>query len=179
MSLMIPAGDPHIHVFSVAQDGTLDLAHQTFLSRLKEPADTTPLAAAFGAPIDTTYVEVFAIADIAPMTLREYLVQAHDVPPAALEQVSNRLDALRGDVVVLAPKAMPAGGTLAPHADLTLVGSFAPPDVNSKPVKLPPAAKEPSVADPADPSGAPIGRTLIGGIVLAALVLIGLILVLI
>ena len=65
-----------------------------------------PLAEAFGAALDPTHVEVFAVTDVAPMGLRAYLVQAHDIPAATLDADAARLDALEGDVVVLAPRAV-------------------------------------------------------------------------
>ncbi|MCK0169136.1 hypothetical protein MWU52_16395 [Jannaschia sp. S6380] len=175
MSISIPPRDPRIHVFSVS-DGPLKLAHQTYLSRLtKEVPQTTPLAEALGAPIDPTYAEVFAVRDVAPMGLRAYLAQAHDIPAPVLETDAARLDALSGDVLVLAPRAVEGVETLDPRPELTLIGSYAPAEADNAPRDLPPAAKEPRLATPAASTGRPMSNRMIVGIVLAALVLAGLV----
>ncbi|PWJ16979.1 hypothetical protein [Jannaschia seohaensis] len=165
--------DPRIHVFSVS-DGSVSLAHQTYLSRLEEapPEGATPLRDAFGAEIDTTYAEVFAISDIAPLSLRDYLAQAHDIPAETLAAQAARLDALSGDVAVLAPRAVEGLSELHPRPELTHIGSFAPAEVDNVPRELPPAAKTPGIATPAAATGAPLQRRKITLIVLAALVLV-------
>ncbi|MEM9797536.1 MAG: hypothetical protein AAF919_13675 [Pseudomonadota bacterium] len=171
MSLALQARDPRIHVFSVS-DGGVALAHQTYLSQLTDPpANTTPLTEAVGAGIDPTYAEVFAIKDIAPMGLRDYLAQAHDIPPETLAGDAARLDALEGDVVVLAPKAVEGVAALAPRPELTHIGSYAPAEVDDTPRRLPPAAKEPGLATPATATGTAGQRRIVVWIVLAALVL--------
>ncbi|GIT89736.1 hypothetical protein JANAI62_07790 [Jannaschia pagri] len=172
MILTLPPRDTHIHVFSVS-DGPLTLAHQTYLSRLSSlPAEATPLAEAFGAPVDATYVEVFALSDIAPMSLTDYLAQAHDVAPAPLSAHAARLDALSGDVVILAPGALEAGGDLTPRSELTHIARLPLAEADNAPRDLPPAAKDPSAVEPRPSSGRDgIPRRIILWIVAASLLL--------
>ncbi|MEM7644437.1 MAG: hypothetical protein AAF366_18210 [Pseudomonadota bacterium] len=167
MTYPILPHDPRIHVFSVS-DGALELDHQTYLSRLTEPGHGPSLADAFGAEIDATYAEVFAVADIAPMTLRDYLGQAHDIPGEALVADAAKLDALSGDVVVLAPGAVAGVETLAPRPELTAIGAYAPAQANMQ-ADLPKADLTPAAGPEASPPSAPPGarRTLVWVIVIA------------
>ncbi|MGB3406404.1 MAG: hypothetical protein WBA67_02830 [Jannaschia sp.] len=171
MTLTLPPRDPRIHVFSVS-DGGLTLAHQTFLSRLSEtPEDAVSLADAFAAPIDNTYAEVFAIGDVSPMSLRDYLAQAHDIPVDLLAVDAARLDALSGDVVVLAPRALEGGGTLHPRGELTHIGSYATAEADNAPRDLPPAVRDPALAAPDVPSDPPVRASRVPWIIAGALVL--------
>lgn len=175
MTYPIPLRDPRIHVFSVS-DGALKLDHQTYLSRLTEPGDGPSLDEAFGAAIDATYAEVFAIADIAPMTLRDYLAQAHDIPQDALSPDAAKLDALSGDVVVLAAGAVAGVETLAPRPELTAIGAYAPVQANRQ-ADLPKADLSPGPAAEMPPAAAPEGsrRTLIWVIAIALAVTLGMV----
>lgn len=181
MTLTLTARDPRIHVFSVS-DGPMRLAHQTYLSRLGDDAardgGATPLALAFGADIDATYAEVFAIADIAPMTLREYLSQAHDIPEATLSGDAARLDALSGDVVVLAPRAVEGAGAMQPDPQLTHIGSYAPADATTPAPDLPPATSpESRLATQSASAGEwPSGRTILWAVLAALIVAVVLVL---
>ncbi|CTQ49781.1 hypothetical protein [Jannaschia donghaensis] len=170
MTLTLTPRDPRIHVFSVS-DGPIKLAHQTYLSQLSAEAEGTSLTEVLGAQIDATYAEVFAVQDVQPMGLRVYLGQAHDIPEEALAADAARLDALSGDVLVLAPRAVEGLESLSPRPELTHIGSYAPAEADNAPRDLPPAAKEPSVVadDPIPQSG--LSKTTIGLIVGAALVL--------
>ena len=171
MSLTIPPRDPRIHVFSVS-DGKLKLAHQTYLSQLSEqPADTVVLPDAFGAAIDATYAEVFAIRDIEPMGLRDYLTQAHDIPAETLARDAARLDGLAGDVVVLAAGSLDGVRTLYPRPELTHIGSYLTVEADNAPRDLPPAVKEPHLAEPDSSPEPPVRRGLIPAIVVLALLL--------
>ncbi|TFL19060.1 hypothetical protein [Jannaschia formosa] len=179
MTLTLAPRDPRVHVFSVS-DGNVKLAHQTYLSRLDEtPVDATPLQEAFGAAIDTTYAEVFSTADIAPMRLRDYLAQAHDIPPERLSAEAARLDGLSGDVAVLAPRAVEGLSELQPRPELTHIGSFAPAEADSAPRELPPASRSPGVATPATSadSGRPT-RTILWIVLGVLVVVIGLVVLL-
>ncbi len=169
MTLTLPPRDPRIHVFSVS-DGAMKLAHQTYLSRLTEtPADATPVTEAVGAPVDTTYAEVFAIADLAPMGLRAYLAQAHDIPEDNLAPDAAKLDYLSGDVLVLAPKALDDLTELDPRPELTFIGSYSPAEADDTRRELPPA--RPATAEPAIPApeAAPTNNRQIRLIVVAGL----------
>ena len=183
MTLTLTPRDPRIHVFSVS-DGPMRLAHQTYLSRLGQTAErdggATPLAHALGAEIDPTYAEVFAIADIAPMSLRDYLAQAHDIPEAALAADAARLDALSGDVVVLAPRAVEGAGAMQPDPQLTQIGSYTPAAPETRAPDLPPATPpEPRIATPAATADAgPASRTILWTVLAALVVAVGLMLLL-
>ncbi|MEM8851514.1 MAG: hypothetical protein AAGE03_15965 [Pseudomonadota bacterium] len=179
MTYPIPPHDPRIHVFSVS-DGALKLDHQTYLSRLTAPGDGPSLAEAFGAEIDATYAEVFAITDIAPMILRDYLTQAHDIPEPALFTDAAKLDALSGDVVVLAAGAVRGISVLDPRPELTAIGAYAPAQANDTPGDLPKALPGddpmPEPAPPPPPPGS--RRTLIWVILIALAVTLGMVVLL-
>lgn len=177
MTFPLTPRDPRIHIFSVS-DGALKLAHQTYLSQLAGPGDGPSLAEAFGAEIDATYAEVFAVRDVQPMGLRAYLAQAHDIPEATLAADAARLDALSGDVVVLAPRALEGLDALEPRPELTLIGSYAPAEADNAPRDLPPAVKEPSRVTPEAAGRGPIAPRTIALIVGAALVLAALLVLL-
>lgn len=169
MTLTFVPRDPRIHVFSVS-DGDLSLAHQTYLSRLSGPdAGDVPLANAFGAAIDATYCEVFSVDDISPMTLREYLAQAHDIKAEVLAPDAARLDALSGDVVVLAPLAVEGVTTLSPRPELTHIGSYAPAEVDNTPRDLPPGIKQTQLTELPEATSPPVPRKIIAWIAVAAL----------
>ncbi len=176
MTFSLTPRDRRIHVFSVS-DGPLKLAHQTYLSRLDGEGGAMPLTEAFGAPVDATYAEVFAVGDVAPMGLRAYLGQAHDIPEPTLAADAARLDALSGDVVVLAPRAVEGIAALEPRPELTHIGSYAPAEVDDAPRDLPRAVKEPSRVT-RDPGRGPklspgtIAAIVVAGLLLAALVLL-------
>jgi hypothetical protein len=168
MTIVLPARERRIHVLSVTDDGPR-LARQTYLSQLTEPpADATPLRRALGAEVDETYAEVFAVADIAPMRLRDYLAQAHDVPADAM---GPEIDAPRGDVVVLAPRALEGLDRLDPVAGLRHIGAYPTPEADAAPRELSQAARAPGIATPATSTGTPVQKTSLTWIVMGALVL--------
>jgi hypothetical protein len=169
MTLALTPRDPRIHVFSVS-DGALKLTHQTYLSRLSEEVSATSLEAAVGGAIDPTYAEVFAVEDVAPMGLRAYLAQAHDIPDPVLAADAARLDALSGDVVVLAPRAVEGLQTLTPRPELTHIGSYAPAEADDSPRSLPRASKSPHLETPGAAVGNPMTKRRIVWIVLGAVV---------
>ena len=174
MTFFLEPRDPRVHVFSLS-DGSLKLAPRTYLSPPGEAPDATPVQDALGAPVDAAHVEVFAVRDVAPMGLRSYLAQAHDIPPAAMEADTARLDALSGDVLVVAPRAVEGLTELEPRLELTHIGSYAPAEADMAPRDLPPAAKPPR-EERADETvaGKPLDRTRILWIVVVALVVAGL-----
>ncbi|WP_299813966.1 hypothetical protein [uncultured Jannaschia sp.] len=174
MTFPLEPRDPRIHVFSIS-DGSLRLAHRTYLSPVEEAPGTASVSDALGAPVGADHVEVFAVRDVAPMGLRSYLAQAHDVPPAAMEGDAGRLDALSGDVLVVAPRALDGLAALEPRPELTHIGSYAPAEADTTPRDLPPAAEpRPAAAPEETVAGKPLDRTRILWIVVAALVLAGL-----
>ncbi len=159
MTFPLVPRDRRIHVFSVS-DGPLTLAHQTYLSRLEGEGRATPLTDAFGAPVDATYAEVFAVRDVEPMGLRAYLAQAHDIPAATLARDAARLDALSGDVVVLAPSALEGLGALDPRPEITHIGSYAPAEADDAPRALPRAGRTPGPVAEIRPSRSLSARTI-------------------
>ena len=163
MTLALTPRDPRIHVFSVS-DGALKLTHQTYLSRLSEEVSATSLETAVGD------AEVFAVEDVAPMGLRAYLAQAHDIPDPVLAADAARLDALSGDVVVLAPRAVEGLQTLTPRPELTHIGSYAPAEADDSPRSLPRASKSPHLETPGSAVGNPMTKRRIVWIVLGAVV---------
>ena len=175
MSIDLPSRDPRVHVFAVTGDGGT-IPHQTYLGG--SVTDGEVLKDALGADgVDTTHAEVFAISDIAPMRLRDYIAQAHDVPASRMEGDALTLDGLRGDVVVLSPRALDGVTRLDPSPLLDHIGAYAQAEADDTPRELPPAAREPSLAEPDRPAEAGPKRTpllwiAVGALVLAAIIVI-------
>ena len=177
MAIDLPLRDPRVHVLSVS-DGGPAIPHQTYLGGTAAAGDA--LRDALGAGVDPAHTEVFAVADVAPMGLRDYLAQAHDIPLERLAPDAAKLDALSGDVVVLAPRAVEGVRRLEPAPHLTHVGAYAPAAVDDRPRELPPAAREPGLAEPAPrerrsgPGGRAVVWIVLAAVALAALVVVAL-----
>ena len=143
MNLDIPAHDTRIHLFAVSDtDNGQDMGpeRQTFLSQLADPdAVDTTLPMLFDHPaLDPTGAEVFAVADIAGMGLRNHLQEAYDIAPEVLAKSKARLDALGGDVIVLTPRALGrAAVTLRTPAHIRHIDSFAPIASDTNPREMP------------------------------------------
>ncbi|SFI95643.1 hypothetical protein [Jannaschia pohangensis] len=169
MTFPIPPRDPRIHVFAVS-DGGAPIPTQSYLTG---PADdSSGLQAAVGGSVDAKFAEVFEVGDVAPMGLRAYLAQAHDIPGETLAPDAARLDGLGGTVIVLAAGAVAGLSSLSPRSDLTHIGSYAPTEADMAPTTLPrPTATSPMPARPKPTSRpGPKGATIVW-IVLAALAL--------
>lgn len=170
MTLALYPNDHRIHVFELGS-GPMRLARRTYLSGGEEAEGDTSLDEAFGAPVDPAHVEVFTLEDVAPLSLRDYLAQAHDIPQAALAADRARLDAVRGQVVIVAPRAVAGIDALDPDPQLGHIGSYAPMAADDAPRDLPRATGSGAAARPiADPRGR-LGRGTIFWVVVAALVL--------
>jgi hypothetical protein len=148
MAPTVSPTDPLIHVFAVS-DGGEPLPRGTFLSRMEGGAvapDDAALSGALGAPVDASRTELFAVADLDGMGLRDYLAQAHEADRAALDADAARLDALEGDVLLLTPRAISARADLSPAHHLTHVGAYPVPAADHAAAPLPRA--EPAQDDP-------------------------------
>ncbi len=177
MPLDLQPRDPRIHVFAV-RPGPVRLARRTYLSGAEETGEETPLEEAFGAPVAASHAEVFALGDIAPLSLRDYLAQAHDVPQAALSVDRGRLDAARGVVAILAPRAVAGLDALAPVEQIEHLGSYVPVRADDVPRALPPSARAAAARAPAAPPRRPLATRATTWIVLVALGLAGAVLLL-
>lgn len=168
MALDLPPRDQRVHVFAVTGEGP-PIPHQTYLGGTAPAGEA--LRAALGADeVDTTHAEVFAASDIAPMSVRDYVAQAHDVPQANMAGDADALDTLAGDVVVLAPRAVERVRRLDPGPGLRHVGAYPVAEADDTPRELPPAAREPRLAEPERRSSGPaMSRGTILAIVLAGL----------
>ena len=170
-SLALPPHDTRIHVLAARPEAGIETT--THLSRLRGETPGGSLADALGAPVDPSGVEAFSAQDVESMGLRAYLSSAYDVDPGALETDAVWLDALRGTVVVVTPKALPQGGTLDLADDLHMVGSYPTATADHAAAALPREAPEevPRTATPATSTGDTTPNRTILWIVLGALVL--------
>lgn len=171
MSVAVPPNDSRVHVFAVS-DGGDPIPVQTYLTGPAE--DVVPLQAALGAQVDAHHVEAFQLADIAPLMLRDYLAQAHDVPRDAMAGDAVKLDSLSGMVVVVAPRALLGLDALAPAKHLTHVGAYGAPVPDDTPGALPKATMQAPDAVPQpitepEPGSRTILYVVIGALVAAAL----------
>lgn len=170
MTIALLPNDPRIHVFAL-RPGPMRLTRRTYLSGGTEAQGDTPLAKALGAEVDPANVEVFSLSDVAPLGLRDYLAQAHDIPQAVLAPDRARLDATRGQVVIVSPRGVQGLNAIEPDRQLVHLGSYEPARTDDAPRELPRAdrtAPQPR-SEPA-PRGGPSRGTILW-IVAAALVL--------
>ncbi len=91
-----------------------------------------PQAEALGiAQVDSTFTEVFPVADISEIGLTGYLEQGNGIDGTQLAPDRAKLDALEGWVFLVYSSAF--GGadcTLSPSRALTLIGSYSEPGVD-------------------------------------------------
>ena len=175
MPITLVPTDPRLRVFAVSDTGAAPLPAQSYLTG--PAADAAPLRAALGAQVDPAHVEVVEVADLAPMGLRDYLAQAHDVAASELAADAARLDGLSGKAVIVTPKAVEGLAFLDPDTTLTEMGAYrtARADHGARP--LPKAAPEPRLATPASGVGTPAQSRTVALAVAAALALAALLFV--
>ena len=159
MPITLSPTDPRLRVFAASDTGGAPLATQSYLDG--PAADPAPLRAALGAQVDPAHVEVVELSDLAPMSLRDYLAQAHDVDPSELAADAARLDGLSGRVVLVLPRAVEGLAFLDPDATLTEMGAYRTARADHAARPLPRAAPEARVATPgAAADTGPSGRTI-------------------
>jgi hypothetical protein len=112
----IPATERHtVRVFTLA-------VPPDDLHRLR--ADPTAIAALLGLPtINPHYIDIFDMTDIAAIGLAQYLIDGNGVAQPQIQADKDRLDTIRGPVLILTSGA--ASGTLTPSPQLTLIGTYA------------------------------------------------------
>lgn len=126
----IPAHEKDmVRVFAVSGGAEVDALRQTFLTGLDADAEK-PDPAAFhallgNADLNTDYIEIFPVNDIAELRLSGYLTQALDVRSEAIAPDRARLDALQGNVLLLLSSAFEGRPSrLDPNSALTLIGTY-------------------------------------------------------
>ena len=178
MTLELRPRDPRVHVFRLGE-GPMRLARRTYLSGAEETGEAAPLAEALGAEVDPGHVEVFAAADMVPLSLRDYLAQAYDVPQEAMAADRDALDAATGTLVIVSPRAVDGLSSLEPDPQLSHLASYASTQPDGAPRGLPPAASRaarPASAEPEREPGRPLASRGVLWIVLLSLALAGLVL---
>lgn len=92
----------------------------------------TPIAAALGvSDLNTDFVEVFPLSDVAEIGLDGYLEDGNGIDPQQLDPDRRKLAALEGWVLLVYSGAF--GGTgarLRPAPELTLVGTYSEPGID-------------------------------------------------
>ncbi|WP_370286689.1 hypothetical protein [Pseudooceanicola nanhaiensis] len=121
----IPAGGDNIHVFGLDLTGP---EAEAFVARPANTGGGWPLKVRLGASsLDPAHVEHFPVSDLAGVGLPGYLTEGLGADAAAVEAERDRLEALRGDVVILRPSAFgDTAQSLTPEPPLHHVGSFPP-----------------------------------------------------
>ena len=169
-------------------DGTLwlfgyDVDAPGVKQRVQSPDAPTDaeIAGLLGLPDLPPYrAEVIALADIADLGLRGYLIEAHDVLPEAVGDAFAWLDTLRGHVLIVEPglAATQPLDLQSPHPALRPIGRFAQGSPAPAALALP-AAERPEILGsaaaprPAQKSGAAAVLIILALMVLAALALFG------
>ena len=81
-----------------------------------------------GHAVTVDMIELFALSDLTGVGLSRYLADGYDIDAEALRADHTRLEGLDGYVLLLfSSVAKDDTVTLRPHADLTLVGTYAEP----------------------------------------------------
>ncbi|MEQ6201755.1 hypothetical protein ABMC88_01755 [Sulfitobacter sp. HNIBRBA2951] len=121
-------------------------------------------------------IELFALSDLTGVGLSRYLADGYDIAPDALRSDHLRLEGLDGYVLLLfSTIAEAATVTLQPHADLTLVGTYAEPKPAHAARPIPSDAAKPysgTSDSPTAPNRSRVGSalTVVGALVIAFLI---------
>ncbi len=160
-AISLPDGEHDVvHVFHVAPAAAQSLAEGPF----------SDIEAALGASgLDRAHVDLFALADLQDLGLVHYLTEGLGVDPAALADDRDRLAALSGHVLILAPGAAGPGTTLHPDGALNFVGSYREFGTGDPAMFVP--GERPTDATPAPAPDSPEPRPEHGRFPLAALAL--------
>lgn len=129
-----------------------------------------------GQPLPERAAEVIAIADLAGLGLHSYLAEGHDIPAAQVDPDKAKLNALDGYALILFSSAFgDTGATLTPHQDLTLVGRYTQPHLQTKGPPIATDAAQPYSGVPSQmPATPPKGAARGSTVVLAIIALIAL-----
>ncbi len=145
--------------------------------RVGYPERDWPLPEALGAgPLKPTHVQVFEAGDLGKKGLRKLLVDAHGMDAEQVEADADKLDMLRGTVVLVLSGALTKRpGRFDPKPPTAFIGHYTEP---SDLVPASPAIPRPSTAGHIEPPAAPapdtrrgLILTLAGLLVLALLIL--------
>lgn len=111
-----------LHVYAVNVD-LGDLSH-TNLTRVQEtgPVDLPPLADWLGVAVDVNAVELFAVRDLKPLRLTDYLRDGCEVEEKTLSPHASRLAALEGHVLLVPDDAL--SGEPSTSAELTAIATL-------------------------------------------------------
>lgn len=106
-----------------------------------------PLQEALGVPVlDEDFIEQFPMEDLAELGLSGYLSEGYDIPDDALSNVSDALDAIAGNVLLIWSEAFGGAETiLVPSAPLRHVATLQEPqpEVQFEPLPNKSAKREP------------------------------------
>ena len=95
---------------------------------LKQQPKAALASELLGHTVTSDMMELFALSDLTGVGLSRYLADGYDIDPEALRADHTRLEGLDGYVLLLfSSVAKDDTITLRPHADLTLVGTYAEP----------------------------------------------------
>lgn len=167
-----------LHVFAINSD--LGEVRHTHLTRAQDtpPPDLPDLATWLGVPVATDAIELFPVADLAPLTLTDYLRDAFDVPEKILSPHAARLSALDGHVLLIPDAAL--SGEPVDSAQVTAIASLPITGANQSQAAVP---KMPEPDRTLDPARKPMSDARMSGMVamaaLAVLFLLVLVMVLI
>ena len=164
--LIIPAHDRHgIRVFS---------ARLTPQELQRDKASL--LTSLLGDPdLDPAHVELFDTTDLAGVGLAGYLTEGLGVPEAALAPDHDRLEAVKGPVLILRSRALHGRAvTLTPDPRLTLIATYAEdrPPVHFEPL---PSSAAQGRLNPTGPATPPPRLPRVALVLGALLVLAGLV----
>lgn len=141
------------------------------------PARDWPLEEALGAgPLDPAHVYVFEASDLGPGGLRHYLAGAHGMDVEQVEADAQKLDAIRGTVVLVLSGALKTRpGRFDPQPPVNFIAHFAEAQsLDLTPPQPAHASARGHMAPPPGPAGNSRALGRLFSITLAALALIAL-----
>ena len=119
MSINIPANERGIvRLFALSMSNEA-------AERLKQDASEIMTALGSADTLDTEYLEVFPVSDLADIGLAGYLAEGNGIPDAQLAPDRGKLDRIGGWVLIVYSRAFSdAPATLNPVPALTQIGTY-------------------------------------------------------
>lgn len=166
---------PH-HESGVVRVFAISRPMSTMARLLKQQPKAALASDLLAHDVTSDMIELFALSDLTGVGLSRYLADGYDIAPDALRADHLRLEGLDGYVLLLFSTI--AGGatvSLRPHADLTLVGTYAEPKAMHAVQPIPSEAAKPysgTSDSPIAPNRSRVGSalTVIGALMIAFLI---------
>lgn len=166
---------PH-HESGVIRVFAISRPISTMARQLKQQPKAALASDLLAHDVTPEMIELFALSDLKGVGLSRYLADGYDIAPEALRADHLRLEGLDGYVLLLFSSIAEAEKvSLRPHADLTLVGTYAEPKAAHAAQPIPSEAAKPysgASDSPTAPNRSRVGSalTVIGALLIVFLI---------